>query len=415
MGKLISVFAALLCLVSAQTNWELVAFENENVKCIAQHPQDTCIMLISIADSIYRSLDGGYSWSFVAGFWGLTVNCLTFDPLQSDTVFALIGNGSYSDGIYRSTDAGYTWDILEWFLSPLCMTIPGFPYPFMLVGCDGWGIFKSEDGGATWQTWNDGLTDLHVHSLDFCMPFDSFPIFYAGTEHGFFYKSWDGWIQANGIPTDLRVSSISYNKSGEFGFATVTGGSWSDGIYKSVNYGMTWQVVDWWIYPACIAINPWSYEPWDTVSVFAGDSGLGIKHSGDMGTTWQETNAGLGNLYINMLSYHMLDTLRLFCATQGGLYRYDYEPGINEHTTIAPSFIKIPVSVLRTDQPVPVYCNIKAGNIVLDIINPVGRIIRTDVITKSTTSISCIAQPGMYFIVFRNGEYCYTKKIIVVD
>ncbi|MCK4673361.1 hypothetical protein KAT67_05195, partial [candidate division WOR-3 bacterium] len=115
MGKLISVIAALLCFVSAQTNWELVGFENENVKCIAQHPQDTSIMLISIADSIYRSADGGYSWSFVAGFWGLPVNCLTFDPLYGDTVFALIGNGSYSDGIYRSTDAGNTWAVLEWF------------------------------------------------------------------------------------------------------------------------------------------------------------------------------------------------------------------------------------------------------------------------------------------------------------
>ncbi|MCK4251494.1 hypothetical protein KAX97_08590 [candidate division WOR-3 bacterium] len=106
MGKIISVFAALLCLVSAQTNWGLVGFENENVKCIAQHPQDTSIMLISIADSIYRSSDGGYSWSFVVDFWSLSVNCLTFDPLQSDTVFALVGDGTESDAIYRSTDAG---------------------------------------------------------------------------------------------------------------------------------------------------------------------------------------------------------------------------------------------------------------------------------------------------------------------
>ncbi|GAG94303.1 unnamed protein product, partial [marine sediment metagenome] len=105
MKKLIIVFAVLTCFVSAQEHWDLVGFENANVKCIAQHPQDTSIMLISIADSIHRSSDGGHSWSFVTCFDMLPINNLTFNPLNGDTIFALVGNGSYSDGIYRSTDA----------------------------------------------------------------------------------------------------------------------------------------------------------------------------------------------------------------------------------------------------------------------------------------------------------------------
>jgi len=416
MGKLISVIAALLCFISAQTNWELVGFENENVKCIAQHPQDTSIMLISIADSIYRSADGGYSWSFVTRFWGLPVNCLTFGPLYGDTVFALIGNGSYSDGIYRSTDAGNTWDILAWFLSPLCMTIPGFPSPFMLVGCDSLGIFKTEDGGNSWESWNDGLTDLHIYALDYCSPFDSFPIFFAGTAHGLFYTSWDGWIQANGIPTDLRVSSVSHQIISNLGFAAVTGGSWSDGIYKSTDYGQNWQAVDWWIYASCVVMNRMWSDPWDTSSVFAGDSGLGIKRSTDCGATWNEVNTGLGNLYINSLSFHPEDTLRLFAATQGGLYRYDYEPGINEDiTSLRGAEIEIPLSILRAGEPIFVKCNNIKGSVEIKIIDAAGRKVRIDKITENTTLLKPLKRKGIYFIIFEKDEYYCNKKIIVID
>lgn len=417
MRKLVFVYVILICLASAQTNWGLVGFENENVKCIAQHPQDTSIMLISIADSIYRSSDGGYSWSFVTRFWGLPVNCLTFDPLYGDTVFALIGNGSYSDGIYRSTDAGYTWDRLEWFLSPLCMTIPGFPYPFMLVGCDGLGIFKSEDCGNSWESWNDGLTDLHIHALDYCSPFDSFPIFFTGTGHGLFYKSFNGWLQANGIPTNVRVSSISCHITGALGFATVTGGSWSDGIYRSIDYGQNWQVVDWWIYASCIAMNPmWLHYPEDTCSVFAGDSGLGIKRSTDCGAIWNEINTGLGNLYINSLSFHPEDTLRLFAATQGGLYRYDYEPGINEDvTSLCGTKIEVPLSILRAGEPILVKCDNIKGSVEIKIINTAGRKVRIDKITENTTLLKPLKRKGIYFIIFEKDEYYCSKKIIVID
>lgn len=415
MRKLVFVYVILICLASAQTNWGLVGFENENVKCIAQHPQDTSIMLISIADSIYRSADGGYSWSFVAGFWGLPVNCLTFDPLQSDTVFALIGNGSYSDGIYRSTDAGYTWDILEWFLSPLCMTI--WLPSCMLIGCDGLGVFKTEDGGNSWMQYNVGLTDLHIYALDFSMPFDSFTIFFAGTGHGLFVKGWWlEWYQADGIPADLRVSSISHHNIDSLGFATVTGGSWSDGIYKSTNYGGTWQVVDWWIYPSCIVMNHMWSDPWDALSVFAGDSGLGIKRSTDCGAIWNEVNTGLGNLYINSLSFHPEDTLRLFAATQGGLYRYDYEPGINEDvTSLRGAEIEVPLSILRAGEPILVKCNNIKGSVEIKIIDAAGRKVRIDKITENTTLLKPLRRKGIYFIIFEKDEYYCNKKIIVID
>jgi len=414
----ILVIAMFVCLMSAQEHWELVDFETRNVQCIAQHPRDTSIMLVSIADSIYRSSDGGHAWSFVTSFMGLPIHAMTFHPDQCDTCFALIGNGSYSDGIYRSTDAGYTWNVLSWFLFPRCICIPGWPPHFILVGCDSLGILKSEDDGDTWDSWSEGLTDSFISCLDFSMPYDSFPIFFAGTAHGLFYKDMDGWTQAMGIPINLRVSGISHDKADAIGFATLTGGSWSDGIYRSTDFGQNWQVVDWWIYASCVAMNRQWLEPEDSLSIFAGDSGLGMKRSTDCGATWYEVNTGLGNLNVNALSYHILDTTRLFCTTQGGLYRYKDETGINEDFIhVSGKIIEIIPTIVRAGEPILIRCCAGAvsGDVhELTIFDSVGRKIRTDKVVGNISSLEPLNRSGIYFVVSsKEKEYCQNKLVVI--
>ncbi len=411
--------AMFVCLMSAQEHWELVDFETRNVQCIAQHPRDTSIVLVSIADSIYRSSDGGDTWSLVTSFMALPINAMTFHPECCDTCFALIGAGSYSDGIYRSTDTGLTWNVLSWFLFPRCMCIPGWPPHFMLVGCDSLGILKSEDDGDTWDSWNEGLADSFISSLDFCMPYDSFPILFAGTAHGLFYKDMDGWTQAQGIPSQLRVSSISHHKIGPLGFATLTGGSWSDGIYRSTDFGQNWQVVDWWVYASCVLMNPQWWELEDTLSIFAGDSGLGMKRSTNCGMTWYEVNTGLGNRNINALSYHFMDTTRLFCATQGGLYRYVDETGVcKDYTHVSGNTMEIVQTIVRAGEPIMIrWC---AGAVPGDvheliIFDSVGRKIRTDKVTENISSLEPLKRSGIYFVVSSNGEEYCKRKVVVID
>lgn len=421
MKKVFLVLGLLICISSAQGQWQPAGLSGNNVSCIAQHPQDTCIMLVAVVDSLFQSLDGGYSWSFLVDFNGLPINCVVYDPVYCDTVYALLGNGSYSDGIYRSTDGGYNWAVLEWFLRPGCMTIPGSPSLFMLVGCDSSGIFKTDDGGSTWIPWNDGLTDICIYSLCFCNPFDSFPILHAGTAHGLFYKFFNGWVQANGVPVDLRVSSISYHPSQEIGFASVTGGSWSDGIYRSTDYGYNWQVVDWWIYPSCVALNPlWQDYPGDTCGIFAGDSGLGVKYSSDCGNTWQEVNSGLGNLYINMLSFHPEDSMRLFAATQGGLYRYQYGPGVAENMIdeLNVCAIRVP-TIQRAGMPITLAYSVLDNAIVLPfwvrIYDATGRVKSIETLNPGSSVLAPIHECGVYFLTIADQGRLHKEKIIIID
>ena len=153
MGKIVFSLILMICLSSAQGTWQLIGFENVNAKCIAQDWQDTLNMLIAYADSIYRSSDGGTSWSFAADFAGLPVNYLFYDPFDIDTVYAAVGQGAYSDGIYRSTNGGYDWEVLEYFYYPTQIAI-GLPPKTLVLSSNGSGVFKSEDNGATWQAWS---------------------------------------------------------------------------------------------------------------------------------------------------------------------------------------------------------------------------------------------------------------------
>jgi photosystem II stability/assembly factor-like uncharacterized protein len=420
MKRVFIVFCLLICIASAQGLWQSAGFTGSNIVCVAQHPQDTLCMLVAVADSLYHTSDGGYSWSLLTHFNQLPINYLTYDPIYCDTVYALLGNGSFSDGIYRSTDGGYNWNVLEWMLYPRDMAITNTSSGrIMLVGCDGPGVFKTEDDGNTWVVWNAGLIDSHVKAIDYCWRPDSQCACLAGTSQGLFYRLYTSpWIQASGIAVNVGVSSICFAKETNLGYATVGSGSWSDGVYRSTDNGYSWQVVDWWIYASDVIMNPlWQNYPNDTCGIFAGDSGLGVKYSSDCGTTWQEVNNGLGNLFVNLLSFHPQDSMRLFAATQGGLYRFQYGPGVAENTIdeLNASALRLP-TVQRAGLPINLLCkaeeNVPLGVRVYDV---AGRLKSFEMLSPGQSSLAPIWESGIYFVTLSEQGRSYKEKIIIFD
>ena len=121
-------------------------------------------LFASTATAFYLSEDGGKGWANVLNMPAWTV---TMDPNTSSTIYAT----TRTLGVFRSLDGGHTWQGINTGLTNLSM---GRSAPVILdptnpntlyVGSEGGGVFKSLDGGVHWFAVNSGLGELTVDGL----------------------------------------------------------------------------------------------------------------------------------------------------------------------------------------------------------------------------------------------------------
>src|SRR5881398_2350331 len=133
---------------------------------------------VSIGDGIYKSTDGGETWTRAGLQKSERIARVVVDPRSSDTVFAAVPGALWSDspdrGLYKTTDGGKTWNqVLKGAnLSTGCTDVkidPSNPDIMFAAMWDfrrkGWeyrsggegptapsasGLFRSTDGGNTW-------------------------------------------------------------------------------------------------------------------------------------------------------------------------------------------------------------------------------------------------------------------------
>jgi uncharacterized protein (TIGR03437 family) len=140
---------------------------------------------------VYRSIDAGGFWSKI-GIPALdTANDAATTVVARGTELFV---GTTFSGIYYSSDIGITWQPLNTGIATLPNSTrrPGVERIYLhnnvlyaCLGKDGatGGIVRFNNATRTWQTFNEGLTDLRVASMAFNNDF-----FYAGTTTGKFYR-----------------------------------------------------------------------------------------------------------------------------------------------------------------------------------------------------------------------------------
>jgi photosystem II stability/assembly factor-like uncharacterized protein len=197
----------------------------------------------SLSDSggLITSLDDGSSWQKpTAGFPNSSVNVLTVDPTESSTIYA-----GTQMGIFKSTDGGETWrdssrGIGQFRINTIAIALD----PTVLyLGTQGGGAFKSTDGGKNWVTSSQGLPTPNVCVLA-VDPSDSSNV-YAGINGAPFrqpnvYRSRDRgatWVGLDSAIPAMDVCALAIDSSDA---NTIYAGSTLQGLFKTTDGGKNW-------------------------------------------------------------------------------------------------------------------------------------------------------------------------------
>jgi photosystem II stability/assembly factor-like uncharacterized protein len=195
------------------------------------------------------ALAEGSDWKSISGLTGGSMAALAMSPGYSTdlTVFA----GLRGHGVYRSTDGGSTWQpsglsdqvIVDLVLSPN-FTTDHTLFAATGLGSSGYVVYRSTDGGATWQPpyampYGSGFKPLISLSIspnygnDHTLYALGTTEMYKSTDGGLVYSRMTGWYATHHV-TELEFSPAF--ATDHTMFAAVEGG----GIVKSVNSGGTW-------------------------------------------------------------------------------------------------------------------------------------------------------------------------------
>lgn len=181
------------------------------INVIEFHPTDTNTYLIgSPGGGIWRTTDDGNTWTVLDDFLPvLGVSDIDYNPLNPNTIYICTGDrdagDTYSMGVFKSIDGGQTWDTtgLNYTFHDAQQTTGLVINPLdtsSLTLTTTQGIFKSFDAGKTWTNMQSGSFKQVLYN-----PADT-NILYAAAS-GSIYRSADGgmnWSASSGISNTAR-------------------------------------------------------------------------------------------------------------------------------------------------------------------------------------------------------------------
>jgi photosystem II stability/assembly factor-like uncharacterized protein len=186
--------------------------------------------------AFFKSVDGGKTWAAVklgADSDAGSTTALALSPSNPSTLYAA-GTASIGEAVlyrmYKSTNGGASWSSIGTDITDQVTALAVHPSdPNRLWAATSWGIYRSADGGRTWQR-NEGFAFGNSLAVD---PSNA-DVLYAGYDKKC-YKSVDGGVNW----TEYAGGLLGIGQSVVVTAPAVYIGS-TGGVFKSVNGGETW-------------------------------------------------------------------------------------------------------------------------------------------------------------------------------
>lgn len=258
---------------------------------------------VAYGDGVYKSTDGGKSWTNVGLQDSGHISQIWIDPEDSDTVLVAaqgpLWNSGGDRGLYKTTDGGQTWNVIlsidedtgvnEFVVDPNDSdTIVASSYQrrrhvwVLINGGPGSGIHKTTDGGQTWSEIESGL------------PTDNM-----------------GRIGLAGAPSEPNLI-----------YAIIEANDEERGVYRSTDFGDNWEKRSDHMTTSPQYYNELVVDPVDADRVYALDTFTHMSEDG--GVTFERLSLDWRHVDDHALWINPDFTEHLIIGGDGGIYEsYD--------------------------------------------------------------------------------------------
>jgi photosystem II stability/assembly factor-like uncharacterized protein len=330
--------AAVFKSTDAGANWITInsGLRANGVSGLVVDPQNPGTLYANANGGLIKSTDGGRNWSLLyAG------SLLALDPQNSNTLYA-----NARGGLVKSTDAGISWNPANTGLPEGCVSLASLSidaqitntlYAGYTSGGDSCsakhigGVWKSADGGASWERVGSTPSGGGVHGLA-VDPHDPGTL-YAWNGMGLFQSkdagaSWNplisGYVHA--LAVDPQNSSTVY-------------ASTNAGMSKSTDGGATWSAINSGLPTATMfvrngvpfyPVSTLAIDPRNLGTIYAGTGASGVFRTIDGGVSWNAVNSGLTTLSVGSLAIDTHGAGTLYAGTPGGVFAITFAPQAQE-------------------------------------------------------------------------------------
>jgi photosystem II stability/assembly factor-like uncharacterized protein len=327
------------------------AFTSGRVIDLAVDPRDTRIWYVATVGGVWKTTNAGTTFTPIFDEQSsFSIGCVTIDP--NDSLVVWVGSGennsqrsvSWGDGVYKSTDGGRTWTnvglqksehIGKIVVDPRNSNVVYVAAQGPLWGPGGdRGLYKTTDGGKSWKpaltiSENTGVTDL---VMDPANPDVLYAASYQRRRHVYtlinggpesaIHKSMDGgatWTKLEkGLPKEhLGRVGLAITKNRTL-YAIVEAARKEGGFFRSTDGGASFEKMNKYSgggaqYYAEIFVDPNDSERIYAMDVYA-------QVSDDAGKTWKKIGEKFKHVDNHALWIDPANSDHLIMGCDGGVY-----------------------------------------------------------------------------------------------